>query len=158
MKRRITLSIALVLSIVLVSLTSSDSTVKSQNQIRFVADTGLITLGPNQILRLTVNTRDGNDTINVRFRRQEYIDTSTTAGIRKLAISSQESSDLIPLMPGEATTLDFRRCISPICGGVRGMVLSNNRGVQVNTMIIDSATGEVVSLCNNEVIQEPLRF
>ena len=146
MKRRITLSIALVLSIVLLSLMSSDSTAQAQNQLRVVADTGFITLGPNQILRLTVNTRDGNDTINVRFRQQEYIDTGTTAGVRKLAVSSQDSSDLIPLMPGEATSLDFRRCASPICGGVRGMVLSNSQNVRVNAMIIDTVTGDTTSI------------
>ena len=146
MKRRITLSIALALSIVLVSLTSSDSTVKAQNQVRVVTDTGLITLGPNQILRLTVSNRDGNDTINVRFRQQEYIDTGTTAGVRKLAISSQDSSDLIPLMPGEAVSLDVRRCAYPLCGGFYAHVLSNSQNVRVNAMIIDTVTGDTTSV------------
>jgi hypothetical protein len=146
MKRRITLSIALVLSIVLVTLTSSDSKAQAQNQIGVVADTGLITLGPNQILRLTVNTREGNDTINVRFRRQEYIDTGTTAGVRKLAVSSQDLSDLIPLMPGEATSIDFRRCAYPMCSGVYAMVLSDSRNVRVNAMIIDTVTGNTTAV------------
>ncbi len=145
MNRKITLSIALVVSVVLVSLMSSDRAVKAQNQIRVVADTGLITPGPNQILRLTVNAGAGNDTINVRFRRQEYIDTGATAGVRKLAVSSQDLSDVIPLMPGEAASIDYRRCASPICGGVRGMVLTNSRDVRVNALIIDAITGEVVA-------------
>ena len=148
MKRKMTLSIALVLSIGLVSLLSSDSTVKAQNQIRVEADTGLITLGRDQILRLTVTAGAGNGTSTVRFRRQEYIDTGATAGVRKLAISSQDLSETIPLMPGEAASLDFRRCAYPMCGGVRAVVLSNSRNVKVTAIVFDTSTQRVVTFTN----------
>ena len=143
MKRRITLSIALALSVVLVSLMSSDRAAQAQNQTRVVADTGVMRLGPDQILRLTVSTRGGNDS-NVRFRHLEYTDTGATTGVRKLAISTQDSSDLIPLTAGEATSVDFRRCDYPICIGVRGIVLSS-RDVAVNAQIVNESTGEVTS-------------
>ena len=54
MKRRITLSITLVLSIVLVSLTSSDSRVSAEPPQRFNFDTGIIPIREGQILRVTV--------------------------------------------------------------------------------------------------------
>ena len=156
MKRRITLSIALVLSIVLVSLMSSDSTVKAQQPERFVWDTGIVTLRENQILRMTLAkyiSRDGG--FRGVIRRLSYTQgTCNGDGVCNLAVASQDTSDPVTLMTGEAVSIDFRRCISPICGGVRGIVLSNSRDVKVNAMIIDSATGEVVSLVKNESLKE----
>ena len=140
MKRRITLSIALVVSITLVVLTSSDSKIEAQNQIRIVANTGVVTLGPNQVLRLTVNTGAGNDTIKVRFRRQEYIETETTGGIRKLAVASQEVSDLITLAPGEAVSYNVSELS---LGRELGCYVysDSNQNLQVNLHIIDTVTG-----------------
>ncbi len=140
MKRKITLSIALALSVILVLLTSSDSTVTAQNQIKIVAGTGVITLGPNQVLRLTVNAGAGNDTIKLRFRRQEYIETETTGGIRKLAVASQDVSDLITLAPGEAVSYN----VSELgLGRELGCYVysDSNQNLQVNLHIIDTATG-----------------
>ncbi len=75
MKHKITLSIALVLSIMSVLLMSSDSSVEAQNQIRVVGDTGFIAAVLDQDLnsfRVTVNTGAGNDAVAVRFRRIDY--------------------------------------------------------------------------------------
>ena len=123
MKRRITLSIALALSVVLVSLMSSDSTAKAQpGGLRRIADTGIVTLGPNQIIRLTVvGTGFGSNPDNLCFRRVEYGEgTCNSDGVCKHAISSQIESAMIPLVRGEGASFDLRRCIFPICGGVRG--------------------------------------
>ena len=78
MKRRIALSIALVLSIVSVSLMSSDSTANAARPQTYVADTGMITLGANQLLRITVAPVDGGwvPTGSVTFK----IDGITYAG------------------------------------------------------------------------------
>ena len=147
MKRRITLSIALALSIVLVSLMSSDSTVKAQNQIRVVADTGIATLGPNQILRITLGLQGGNYTF--ALRRIEYTQGVCSGGVCKHTIASQTTSNPITLMPGEAASID----IPNTAFGVRGVVLSNRRNAQVTAMIINTSTGEVTSqiiLANTE--------
>ena len=152
MKRKVTVSIALVLSIVLVSLIKSDSHVAAQNQIKIVADTGIIRIGPNQILRLTATPAGGNH--NFRFRQLEYEPVTSEAGITTLAVSSQTASDLITLTPDEAVSVDVRRCIYPMCGGVyvRGVVLSNSRNVRVNASIIDAVTGEVVSFATTDLM------
>ncbi len=55
MKRKIILSITFVLSLTILLLTSSDSTAQSPNQFRVIADTGVVSLGPNQILRITAS-------------------------------------------------------------------------------------------------------
>jgi hypothetical protein len=152
MKRKITLSIALALGVVLISLTNSDSRVGAHNKTRFSAGTGVVTLGPDQVLRVTVNTREGNDRVNIRLRQTRYAASGTTAGITKLAAAAQETSEVIPLTAGEAVSLDTRRCTFPLCGGVFVSVLSDSRDVRVTASIIDTLTGEVVSFTTDLVI------
>ncbi len=144
MKRKITLSIALFLSIVLVSLTSSDSRVEAQNQIRIVADTGVVTLGPNQILRITLGTSGGNYTF--AFRQMDYMQTACNGGVCKLAVASQTTTNPITLMPGEAASFD----IPNTAFGVRGLILGNVlngavRNVRVTTIVFDTSTQRVVA-------------
>ena len=73
MKRKIILSIALVLSLTILLLSSSDSSVKAQNQIKIVADTGSVALGPNQEMRLSLlsGTPTATGTFSFRIRRIE---------------------------------------------------------------------------------------
>lgn len=71
MKRRMTLSCALVLSIALVSLMRSDSTVHAQTTAT-TDPVGFITVGFNQILRITVVNINGNKSAQVRFGQQTY--------------------------------------------------------------------------------------
>ncbi len=135
MKRKITLSIALALSVVLLSLMSSDSSVQAARQ--FTADTGIVSLGPNQILRLTVAEQDDPfffDAAAIRYAGG----ICNSEGVCKHTVASQ-TSNRIRLMPGEAASFDI-----PGTGnwGVRGIVTSNRRMV-VNAQIIDVETGNV---------------
>ncbi len=144
MKRRITLSIALVLSVVLVSLMSSDRAAKAQpGGMKRIADTGIITLGPNRILRLTVvGTGFGNNPDNLCAIRIGYGEGTCNAdGVCKHAIASQIESAPITLMRGEGASFD----IPSTAFGVRGVVLSNNRNTRVTATIIDDTTGEAVA-------------
>ena len=144
MKRRITLSIAIVLSVALVSLITSDLRVDAQNQIRVIADTGLIKIGPGQILRLTATPAGGINTVS--FRRMEYMQTTCDGGVCKLAVASQSSTDPTLVGPGEAASIYM--------GGdtgtheVRAVVLSNSKEVTVTGMLIDMASGNTVALYN----------
>jgi hypothetical protein len=147
MKRRIILSIALALSIVLVSLMSSDSSVAAQNQIKIVADTGMVALGPGQTLRLTVAAPVGVVNLDhhiLEFRRINYTENVCSGNVCKQSVASVTNSGAIALLPGEAASFH----IGPeIYGnGVRGVVLSNSRDLRVNAMIIETATGKIVSL------------
>ncbi len=147
MKRRMTLSIALVFSLVLLSLMSSDSTANAQaSRLRFKAVLGLIIPGPHQILRITVNAGAGNDTLTVvRFRRLEYMrDTCDSAGVCKYALSSQTRTNPITLARGEAAFHDITDGTSNTFLGVSGVVESNRQDVTVTAQII-SSTGEVTS-------------
>ena len=148
MNRRIILSIALVVSVVLVSLMSSDSTAKAQNQTRSVWDTGVITLGANQMLRVTmVHTGSGTDSANISFRKMEYSQGTCSAdGVCKHSVSSQTTSAPITLAPGEAASIDTFMLPELPYGRVRAMFTSNSRNMKVNVMIIDTITGEVVAI------------
>jgi hypothetical protein len=156
MKRKIILPIALVLSLTILLLTSSDSSVTAQNQLKIFADTGLITLGPNQELRLSVlsGTPTANGSFNFRVRRTTYAQEACADGVCKQSIESQNTSDVMTVLPGEAASISIRRCVSPICGGVyvRGAVLSDSRDVRVNASIIDTVTGEVVAFTTDLII------
>ncbi len=141
MKRRIILSIGLVLSIVLVSLMSSDRAVNAEPPQRFVWDTGIVTLGENQFLRVvSVDGELGGGLYGVVIKRIEYQQTVCEAGICKQSVASQTTSPPLTVAPNEAVSIDTPN------GGIRRiLILSNNRSVKVNAMIIDSATGKIVA-------------
>jgi hypothetical protein len=144
MKRRTALLIALVSSLILVSLASSDSTVMAQQGgMQRIADTGVLSLGQNQILRVTALYGDfTNDSpIRIRFGRMEYMQAACNSdGVCKQTVSSQVISNPITLMPGEAASLEL---VATTYG--RGIVFSNSRNVRVTAAIINTVTGETTS-------------
>ena len=148
MRRQMTPTLVLALSL-LISLISFPSTAEAQQGgKRFAAETGVVTLGPNQVLRMSV-TGDGKllgNLLTVRFRRIEYRrDACNTDGVCKLAVASQTTSDPITLMPGEAAVSNLSVTTSDIDAQVRGVVLSNSPNVRVTAQVINTFTGEVVT-------------
>ena len=141
MKRKIILSIALALSIVLVSLTSSDSTVGAQQLRRFRTDTGVVKLGANQTLRVTAAWDLDNDgQAFVRFSGMEYAQGACNDGICKHTVSSIYNNNPTALMPGEAASYSFGMNQT-----VRAMVTSDRRNVRITAAIIDTVTGGTVT-------------
>jgi len=144
MKRRIALSIALSLSVVLVVLASSASTAQAQQGRKRVADTGIVSLGPNQVLRLTA-TEDG-DTDGADFlvfRRMEYGQESCSSdGVCKLVVTSQTTTNPIRLRAGEAASFT---CIPGSVFGVR-VVVESNRRTRVLGIVFDTSTQRVVAI------------
>ena len=142
MKRRIALSIALALSVVALLPASSDSTAQAQQRTRFRADTGIVTLAPNQVLRVTVTAVDGADFLTVRFRRMQYAQGACNGGVCKLASVTDLIIDPITVMSGEAAYIDI-----PQGGfaGVRGIVMSNRRNAKASATIYNTVTGETTS-------------
>ena len=147
MKRKITISIALVLSITVLLLTSSDSPVEAQNQVRTVADTGFVKLGPNQKLRVSIMF-DGFESGGVAFRRLVYAPGGCVDGVCKSVVASQTTTSPIALAAGESAFFDIPAEID----GVRAVVLTNNRKARVNASIIDAVTGEVDSFITDWII------
>ena len=144
MKRRISLTIFTALTLVMVSLISTDNTANAQNQLSLVADSGVITLGPNQVLRVTVNGRDGNDELRVRFRQMQYIEQGN---IYKIA--SQTLSPPITLAPDEAAVVDAADYTL-----WRTQVLCNRRNVKVTGIVFDTSTQRVVAAFEMNVLRD----
>lgn len=145
MKHKITILIALVMSVVAMTLMSSEG-VSAQQQVRPVADSGVVTLGPDQVLRISVAAGPGAGPHVVIFRELRYESATVGNGITLLQLTAQNPSASIQVMPGEAVSVDYR-CMFPVCGGgyVRGVVLSSERKVIVTGSIVDAITGKVTS-------------
>ena len=145
MKRRVTFSIALVLSIVLVSLMRSDSTANASQPARYVADSGIVHLGPNESLRIMVTAvADGGrptENISLVFHTITWeAGTCRDDGVCSHTIASQTTSDPVTLMPGEAVSMDILR--TPTTSGAQARVVSDSPNVRVGGWILDSTTGD----------------
>jgi hypothetical protein len=127
----------------LLALVCLPSIVQGQTKERFVVDTGVISPSSNQVLRLTV-AGPGNDTITVRFRRQQYSPGTCGGGVCVQQVASDDTSGPVTLSAGEAASINVSS--TPAFPSVRAMLLSNNRDVRVTAQIIDIATGEVIAI------------
>ncbi|HEU4794291.1 MAG TPA: hypothetical protein VFT02_01595 [Pyrinomonadaceae bacterium] len=140
MKRSIALAVALAVSVILLSLASSDSTTHAQLRGKlFHWDTGVVALGPNQVLRLTGDWNGDGDT-TVGFREIKYGQGACNGAVCKLVIISSTTSGPHTVAAGEAIALDL---VATTYG--RGIVTSNRRDVQVTASIINTLTGETTS-------------
>ncbi len=138
MKRKITLSIALVLSIVLVSLTSSDSTANAQTPQRFRFAAGVITPGAGQTLRVTVvGTGGSSDDIRVRFLWSQYMAAgcSGTPAVCRHTVATQGATPFQTLSNASRDALSFD--VQSTGDGVNVVVESNRRDVRVTATLYD---------------------
>ena len=141
MKRKIILSIALAASAVLISLAGFSSTVKAQQNRLFVADSGVVTLGQNQKLRVIVTTASDNQTIPIKFRRCTFTQQN---GI--FTVNTSQISPVMMLASNEARFFDiFPEITIP---AVRARVGSRRPDFVVTFQIIDVTTGEIQSYVN----------
>ena len=147
MYRRIALTIALAVGVLSLSLVSSASTARVQKQNKFAWDTGVVMLGPDQVLRLSIVFDDGTGPHIVRFRRIEYTPGTCDGGVCAHQVASDTTSAPVTLAAGEAASVNILG--TTYGGNGRGIVLSNSKDVRVNALVIDTATGKVVS--NNSI-------
>jgi hypothetical protein len=140
MKRSIALSIALAVSLISLSFFNYESTVRAQKQNKVTADSGVVTLGPNQILRLTV-VNSGKADSKVSFRRMGYGQVACNGGVCKHEILNEQGTAVITLSPGEAASMD----IANTSLGVRGVAFMDYVDDVCLFQIIDTTTGNVAS-------------
>lgn len=136
-KRSITLTVAL--AVVLLSLASSDSISQAQQRRLFQWDTGVVSLGPNQVLRIVGDWNGDGDT-TVGFREIKYAKGACNGTVCKLITLSSTTSGPHTLAAGEAISLDL---VASTYG--RGIVTSNRRDMRVTASIINTMTGETTS-------------
>ncbi|HKP69293.1 MAG TPA: hypothetical protein VJV05_08415 [Pyrinomonadaceae bacterium] len=136
MKRKLNLIAITAMCIGLTFITS----VHAQTQVRAVADTGIISIGPNQILRISGDGVDQDDAITLRFRRIGYAATSEDLGITKFSVVSSVLTNPILVNGREGVSMVI---MGNLIGtdAVRVIVMSNRANVRVNAALIDAATG-----------------
>ncbi|HEX3184960.1 MAG TPA: hypothetical protein VHQ94_09180 [Pyrinomonadaceae bacterium] len=140
MKRSMLFSVALAVSVILLSLASSDSATQAQQRSRlFHWDTGVVSLGPNQVLRITGDWNGDGDT-TVGFREIKYGQGACNGTVCKLITISTTTSGPHTLAAGEAISLEL---VATTYG--RGIVTSNRRDMRVTASIINTSTGETTS-------------
>jgi hypothetical protein len=131
------------LSLIFVSLLSSNSLVRAQQSRRIVTfDTGVVTLGPNQILRLTITGDFNNDgDITVGLRGIKYAQgVCGGGGVCQLVNAGATTTGPFTLAGGEAVSFEL---VATTFG--RGIVSSNRKDVRVTASIINTLTGETSS-------------
>jgi len=138
MKRKVTLSIMLVLSAVMLSLTSSDSAAQTRRMQWY--ESGLVELPSDQMLCITA-VNESPDPIQVQFRKMEYMDMCVDeTGPCKHSVVSDETFETLMLDPGEAASIDFK----PTGLGIRAVVRSTGPVLMLNH-VVDSASGAIAS-------------
>ena len=135
MRTKVKLLVAVLFNIMLLSVAA-----QAQAGLKPVADTGMLTLGPNQILRITVATvgPKGDENSRVRLRQMEYMEQGNI-----YRVSSSSTSPPISLTSDEAVSIDVPNTGSP----VRAVVISNNLKVKVVGIVFDTSTQRVVAIC-----------
>jgi hypothetical protein len=148
MKRKITTSIALVLTVLLSAMTlvpraRAQTAGDSVNMRKIITDTGAVTLGRSQALRVTGDWNgDGKDV--VQFRQITYMPDGCSGGVCKHTIASQSASAPVTLAPGEAASIDIFS--SDEFFVARVIVLSEHPNLHVNVMIVDMTTGKIIGV------------
>ena len=141
MKRRTATSLLLSTSL-LVCLLGLPLPAQGQQGRRLRGDTGVITLGVGQVLRLTVNGRDGNDAFRVRFAWMKYMPAGcNTDGVCRHTIQSQGVTAPVNFGANQAASYD----VQGTGDGVRVSVFVAAGDVNGDAQIINTATGEVTS-------------
>jgi hypothetical protein len=140
MKRNITLAVALAVSVILLSLVSTNSATQAQLRGKlFHWDTGVVALGPNQVLRIMGDWNGDGDT-TVGFREIKYGQDACNGPVCKLVIIDTTTSGPLTVAAGEAISLEL---VATTYG--RGIVTSNRPDVQVTASIINTTTGQTAS-------------
>ena len=141
MKRNIALALA-ALSLISVSLFSFDSSVRAQQTRRIATfDTGIVALGPNQILRLTITGDFNNDgDVTVGLRGIKYAQGVCGGGVCQLVNAGATTTGPLTLAAGEAISLDL---VASTYG--RGIVSSSRKNVRVTASIINTLTSDTTS-------------
>lgn len=146
MKRKMALTIALALSLISLATVRSDSTAKAQGtQQRFRADSGMVKLGPNQILRVTFGWDLNNDGVFAGAIGQIYYVQGTCSGgglCKHIAVNPN------PVFEKDQFPDVISKDISPMPGssGVRAIVVGERQNAHVTFQIIDTSTGEIVAI------------
>lgn len=146
MKRRIILSSALIASVVLLSLTISDSTAQAQRNRTYFYDSGVVRLGPGQILiglLVPALAAPGSGNSTVLVRQMQYSQGSCNGSLCTYSVASETVSNPVSLANGEGASDTIG--LAAAASAVRIVFTSDSPNLRVNGQIVDTASGAIVS-------------
>ena len=116
------------------------SVAEAQSVQRRVADTGIVTLGPGQLLRVTVASASQDD-VRVRVRRLRYLQGACRQGACTLAAVEQATGDPITVIPGRGFSIDIGTSEN-----LRAIVTSDSPDVRIKVYVMDATTGQIIAI------------
>jgi hypothetical protein len=134
--------------IILLSVATLAPTISAQQRRRFRADTGVITLGIGQVLRITIASEgfESQNIIRTRFVWMRYGPMNcNTEGVCRQMVQSQGATTPAVLNQNEAASFDMQGTGGGVRVGVFADYNANGTVDAADLMIINTATGEVVS-------------
>ena len=144
MKRQSTLSLVIAVSLLISIVSLPSRTQAQQSTKRFRGDTGVMTLGIAQVLRITVNGNAGADMIRVRFAWMKYMPAGcNTEGVCRHVVQSEGVTAPVNVGPNQAASFEVQGTGNGVRVEVRGDF--NADGIVSAQDIINSATGEVTN-------------
>ena len=140
MKRRIALLLTLALAFTAATFMRSDSVTSAQNQTKMVFDTGLLTPGPNQKVRVSFSA--GGDSGSLILTKLSYLSQTCDAhDVCMTSVASQESAGPYHLDAAQAIVIDA----TSEGYATRIIARTNIKNVTVTVEIIDTITGNIES-------------
>jgi len=145
MKHSKTISLSVTLSLLLLLL-GSPLTAQAAPP-RFRADSGVITLGANQVLRITINPAslpNGNVSIRARLRWMQYgeVGCSGMPLVCRHTIVSQGETGIVMLDRDDTVLFEVLGGAGP----VRAVVEANNPNLTAMAVVFDTSTQRVISM------------
>lgn len=122
----------------------------AQANLRHLADTGLITVGPNQKIRLTAAAADFGGALKIRFTVLNYGQGECAGNVCRAAVVSRTETEITNLAPGETAFVNGDPD-QPIIVGRSRIVVEGNKPMLVNLQIVDTVTGQVMSSQTQDV-------
>ena len=143
MKRKMTNSTAIALSVLLSVMTFVPTAHGQQLKGKPVDATGVLTLATGQTLRITVAPGFGVDDVSVVLAWKRYMPESCTGtpAVCRHMVTSEGSTPVQTLGANDALSLD----VPGDRNGLSLMVFAN-KDVRVKFMIIDTATGDLADV------------
>ena len=140
MKQRMKCSIAIGL-MALLSVITFTPTVRGQPPARtFRSDMGVVTLGPGQIMRVSVIVDFAPN--HFRFAWTKYMPSGCNPdGVCRHAIESQGATTPVTVDPNETVTFDVQGTGAPI-----RVVVESSRRTRVLGVVFDTSTQRVVAI------------
>ena len=124
----------------IISMSTSITVAQTKKQKTFTFDTGILTLGPNQMLRIVTNNNDPDEAYSATVKRMSYLVISEQDSVRYRLIS-QDTSGPILREAAEGFSIDVGTSEA-----VRVLISSTSPNLRTTVQLVDTTTGNIIAI------------